>query len=1250
MASRYLFGYTSADFAVTVGSDGALKVAPGVTGTVYGSLSGGSAITDLLNVDSTPITQVTADADGRVAFYGPAGVGTVFVDFGDGRFRMDAADAASGGTPEVAFWSPSDPTGATDLTSELESFQAANPGRTIRVASGSTIKLSNAFASVTTGDILLDFTGVTVLYPNTGTAAIVADNTANASAEVAVSAIGMTTVNTDAYVTQLTLGATLAAAKFDWLAFYGSDANPAIAGGYLGEIVQVLNNEASLSVALTRRLNRHAQYATSLKARKLSAARRLVIRGGTFKASGNTEDLSITTRSAGIKVLGWVDPLIENVTFDHPWSQCIWLQCNAAPKARNIQVRDVGNLANSQGYTYGVMVYGMNDAADIRDVVVRNGRHPAFTTDGNSSSSTTWWQRGIPTNAVVDGVHGINCHGSVIDTHEEGDNITFLNVVADHSYQDADISGSFTGTAAQLRAANVVVRGLTITGGTRGVKVPAVDHGFEDRLVLDGLRVHRTTSAADTDIGVQIDDQSALANKRHVVIRGEFDNVGTAVVAGKKSKVTFPQAEFRRCRVGVDAGAGSDVLFTGAPEFDFRNTTRATPYQPILARSDGANGGCSVVSMNPVQVIKGATSSPAVLVVEADTTATKKLWIPRVYVFDPNSSGVPAVVSATQATFDAANVFDLDGFFADNGNPGNPGDGDGTTPTYPQSLLPAMSSFKLTLPTGSGTSPDEVFQPALATFSDASWFHLNTVKDGVEMAANCGGTTTGASSYARSEFREMQPNSTTEAGWGANDGKIHTLTTTQVITQLPVARPILITAQIHPDGPDNFLFIVADGFHPTSGTTAVTGTNTTIGFNIYCKTNDASGAQAEYIPILTGYKLGQTFSTKIEVLDNKVNVYCDLGTTASTLKATITANIPTVNDLYFKTGCYLQSNTTNTGKTVPSGLTTPTSGQPTGGDSPTAGGKVVMKALAVTHVTNPGTGPGPGTGGPGATYPADLTGPEWKITKPDATEVKQPAFATFTDSSFLLNSTKSGVIFNCRCNGATTPNTTNPRSELREMTGSPAYTTNAAWTALTGSSVKHTMIYTASVDELPVKKPEVVVGQIHAVDDPPDDQLVVLASGFYPSTGTVAVTGTNTSIGFDLRIRWLGSTKLGGSFLPVLIPNLHIGEKFSVKFEVTGNRYRIWAMKDPTGAQNFTGVPEATAAVNLTLSYTGANYFKLGVYVQSNLSNSGKTVPTGTCSGGADLTTPPAGASTGGDAATAGGKVTIYGTPTITHT
>jgi hypothetical protein len=1171
----------------------------------------------------------------------------------------------TGATTATVTWVPSDPTGVTDMTAEVEAVRSANPKAMIQCRAGSVVRLNGAFQSVTSGDILVDFTDCTVLYDNNSAAgcAIKCDATGNASSEVSVSSVAMAQVNSNVWTSRLTLAGTLSAKAFDWLAVYSNDPNPAKSGGFLGEIVQVLNDESGLQVSLTRRLNRHAAYSATVKARRLDATRRVHIRGGVFKAIGNTQSTSVTIRAIGIIVQGFVDPLVENVSFDHPWAQGVRFGACAGPRARGVEIRNAGNLADYNGFTYGVTLYGMNDAADVRDLTVRNSRH-GFTTDGNSGSTTTWYLKGIPTNFGVDGVHGTNCHGSVIDTHEEGDGGTVMNVFAAYSYQDAIIAAGagFTGTAIQHRCSNTTFRNIMVTGGTRGIRVNAVDHGFEDRAVFDNIRVHNTTHATDGDIGVQIDDMNALVNVRHVILRGaEFDDVGLAVKVGKNAKLTVPALSARRCKTFLDAAAGSDIVFTGSCELDYRTPTRVAPFQAILQRSDAVLGGASVVFTQAPTVIRGTSPSPTVFVEETDTAASKKLWVPELFVFDEQASGAPSIIAASATTFDPALVYRVAGYFTDN-DPGTPVDPPPPPPTYPAQLLSGLGAWELTLPTGASGDPDDIYQPALSTYS-STYFKLNTAKDGVVFYTPVGGGfTTPNSSFQRSELREMvagYSDTADKAAWGSNDGKQHTMTITQSIDHLPDKRPIVICGQVHAADAQSFFFVIADGFYPTTGTTAVTGSSTNP-FTIRYKVNDASSNQVEAGVLLSNYKMGQTFTVRVEVAQGAVKVFCDLGTAASTLRATITSNVPSTG-LYFKAGTYNQASIDNSSKTVPTGtcvngtnLTSPAAGATVANDAASAYGQVTIKALGLVHAAIPDTGnPGdPGDpGNPTITYPAQLTGPMWKITRPDATasEVKQPDFGTYSDANFHLTSTKAGVVFSARCGAGTTSNSTNPRCELREMQGSPDYVTLAAWKALSGGSTVHTMIYTASIDELPIKKPEVVVGQIHATVDPPDDQFVVFASGFYPTTGTKAVTGTDTSTGFNLRIRWLGSVSFNGSLLPVIISNLHIGEKFSIKIQVTGNRYRVWAMKDPNATRDFTGVAEATASVNLTLAYTGDNYFKLGAYVQSNLKNDKKTVPSGTCAGGANLTDPPASSLTGGDASTAGSTVTIWGKPTITH-
>jgi len=68
------------------------------------------------------------------------------------------------------------------------------------------------------------------------------------------------------------------------------------------------------------------------------------------------------------------------------------------------------------------------------------------------------------------------------------------------------------------------------------------------------------------------------------------------------------------------------------------------------------------------------------------------------------------------------------------------------------------------------------------------------------------------------------------------------------------------------------------------------------------------------------------------------------------------------------------------------------------------------------------------------------------------------------------------VVFTAPVDGATTRNSSYPRSELREMNG----TEEAAWSNGSGT---HTLRATEAVTELPESKPELVTAQIHGGDD-----------------------------------------------------------------------------------------------------------------------------------------------------------------------
>jgi hypothetical protein len=93
--ARHAFGGSPADYAVEKVGSG-LLLRPGATGTVWTAVTGGTQLTDLTDLTGTPITQVTADSDGAVAFFGPDGVTNCYVDFGYGRrYAMTAIDTGA---------------------------------------------------------------------------------------------------------------------------------------------------------------------------------------------------------------------------------------------------------------------------------------------------------------------------------------------------------------------------------------------------------------------------------------------------------------------------------------------------------------------------------------------------------------------------------------------------------------------------------------------------------------------------------------------------------------------------------------------------------------------------------------------------------------------------------------------------------------------------------------------------------------------------------------------------------------------------------------------------------------------------------------------------------------------------------------------------------------------------------------------------------------------------------------------------
>src|SRR4029078_12901922 len=105
-------------------------------------------------------------------------------------------------------------------------------------------------------------------------------------------------------------------------------------------------------------------------------------------------------------------------------------------------------------------------------------------------------------------------------------------------------------------------------------------------------------------------------------------------------------------------------------------------------------------------------------------------------------------------------------------------------------------------------------------------------------------------------------------------------------------------------------------------------------------------------------------------------------------------------------------------------------------------------------------------------YPMDVIASRgWYITlptkihaTPDTVNVGgSPDLMTYTDEWFRLNETKDGVVFKARTDGAHTPNSSNPASELREMSSDGK--NQAAWSSTSGT---HAMELEQMVNVLPI--------------------------------------------------------------------------------------------------------------------------------------------------------------------------------------
>ncbi len=225
------------------------------------------------------------------------------------------------------------------------------------------------------------------------------------------------------------------------------------------------------------------------------------------------------------------------------------------------------------------------------------------------------------------------------------------------------------------------------------------------------------------------------------------------------------------------------------------------------------------------------------------------------------------------------------------------GDTGGGECAYPADVLD-LSDWKVQLPIGAEEDPDEVKQPALATYAVDPWFVATEACDGVRFRSAVNGVTTGGSSYPRSELREM--NGSDEAGWSATSGT-HTMVIREAITALPADKPHVVAGQIH-DGDDDVTVFRLEG----------------------TKLYVTKGDTTHHKLVDDDYVLGTPFEAKFVVSGGSIKAYYN-----GVLQTTISASFP---DGYFKAGAYTQANCGNSDPCSDSNY-----------------GEVVIHDISVTH-------------------------------------------------------------------------------------------------------------------------------------------------------------------------------------------------------------------------------------------------------------------------------------------------------------
>jgi len=196
----------------------------------------------------------------------------------------------------------------------------------------------------------------------------------------------------------------------------------------------------------------------------------------------------------------------------------------------------------------------------------------------------------------------------------------------------------------------------------------------------------------------------------------------------------------------------------------------------------------------------------------------------------------------------------------------------------------------------------------------------------------------------------------------------------------------------------------------------------------------------------------------------------------------------------------------------------------------------------------------------------------WKLTLPvgrpgHPTEYRQPALGSLASGSYVRLTPDHGVAFRAPVGGATTGNSSYPRSELREMSADGQ--DEAEWTNRTG---RHVMTIDQAITATPQVKPHVVAGQIH---DAEDDVVMIRLEG---------------------RRLFVESD---GDDVGPLDPAYRLGTRFTVSIAATPAGIRVVYNPPLRGSSVAAGGAPSSRSVDVRKVGRGW-YFKAGCYPQSN--------------------------------------------------